>query len=65
MSEDKRTYPSSLPVAVNGLKPAQPQGASSKNAGEIQSRQINGNRIGTRPFSRDLVLRLIERIQEK
>jgi hypothetical protein len=65
MSDDKRTYQSSLPVAVNGLKPAQPQAASSKKDGDIQSRRINRGGSGTRSFSRDLVLRLIERIQEK
>jgi hypothetical protein len=65
MSEDKRTYQSSLPVAVNGLKPVQPQAASNKKDGGVQSRRINGGGIGTRPFTRDLVLRLIERIQEK
>jgi hypothetical protein len=63
MSEDKRTYTSSVPVAVNGLKPVQPQAASSKKDGDHQSRRSKGG--GTRSFSRDLVLRLIERIQEK
>jgi hypothetical protein len=65
MSEDKRTYQSSLPVAVNGLKPVQPQAATSKKDGDIQSRRIKGSGDGSRSFSRDLVLRLIERIQEK
>jgi hypothetical protein len=65
MSEDKRTYESSLPVAVNGLKPVQPQTASSKKDGDLHSRRISGNGSRTRSFSRDLVLRLIERIQEK
>jgi hypothetical protein len=63
MSEDKRTYSSSLPVAVNGLKPVQPQAASSKKEGDLQSRRSKAG--GGRSFSRDLVLRLIERIQEK
>jgi hypothetical protein len=65
MSEDKRTYASSLPVAVNGLKPVQPQAVSSKKDGDLQARRISGNGKRTRSFSRDLVLRLIERIQEK
>lgn len=65
MSEDKRTYQSSLPLAVNGLKPVQPQAASSNKDGDMQARRINRSGIGTRPFSRELVLRLIERIQEK
>ena len=64
MSEDKRTYTSSLPVAVNGLKPVQPQAAASKKDGDLQSRRNKGSR-GSRSFSRDLVLRLIEHIQEK
>jgi hypothetical protein len=63
MSEDKRTYSSSLPVAVNGLKPVQPQAASSKKEGDLKSRRSKAG--GERSFSRDLVLRLIERIQEK
>ena len=62
MSEDKRTYSSSLPVAVNGLKPVQPQAASKKD-GDLKSRRSKAG--GGRSFSRDLVLRLIERIQEK
>ncbi len=63
MSDDKRTYQSSLPLAVNGLKPVQPQAATGKKDGDLQSRRIKGG--GSRSFSRDLVLRLIERIQEK
>jgi hypothetical protein len=63
MSEDKRTYSSSLPVAVNGLKPVQPQAASSKKDGDLQSRRSKAG--GTRSFSRELVLRLIAHIQEK
>jgi hypothetical protein len=65
MSEDKRTYSSSLPVAVNGLKPVQPQAAPTKQDGGLPSRGIKGSSNAARSFSRDLVLRLIERIQEK
>jgi hypothetical protein len=65
MSDDKRTFSSSLPVSINGLKPTQTQAASTKKDGNLSSRQIKGGNDGTRSFSRDLVLRLIERIQEK
>jgi hypothetical protein len=66
MADDKRTYQSSLPVAVNGLKPVLPvTPAPGKKDGNMQSRRIKGNSGGSRSFSRDLVLRLIERIQEK
>lgn len=64
MSDDKRTYQSSLPVAVNGLKPVQPPAASGKQNGDLQSRRIKGGGV-PRSFSRELVLRLIARIQEK
>jgi hypothetical protein len=65
MSDDKRTYQSSLPVAVNGLKPVQSPAASGKKDGDLQSRRGKSSGGVTRSFSRELVLRLIERIQEK
>ena len=61
MADDKRTYQSSLPVAVNGLKPVPP--APGKKGGDMESRRIKGNSGRSRSFSRELVLRLIERIQ--
>ncbi|MEJ2597658.1 MAG: hypothetical protein P8Z00_04955 [Anaerolineales bacterium] len=63
MADDKRTYQSGLSVAVNGLKPVSPK--SGTKGGNMHSRRIKGGGAKSRSFSRELVLRLIERIQEK